>query len=231
MIGDFESRADAARRVKVVDTRARQTLAALAPLTFDVASTENEIDSALRLRCRAVVERGWASAADYPDGRERDEHDDNAIHLLCRDGDVVAGCLRVVLPRLGLLLPAEQHFGVRVSAREDTVEAGRMVVHPDYRGIPGHPIMAGLFSRGWLELRSRGFSRAVAVAPKRIIELFRHTGLIVNVLGEAKDYWGELRAPIEVAGAGGIFAEAIESAPGEPNSDTPSATQPRAVLS
>jgi N-acyl-L-homoserine lactone synthetase len=164
------------------------------------------VDAVLRMRYECVVEMGWGNPEDYPDGRERDEHDDGAIFIVCRDGTAIVGTLRLVLPREGRLLPIERDFGIRVESPGESVDAGRLVIAPGYRGGPGHPVLAGLFCRCWLEARKLGYRRIVAATPSKIIDLYRRLGLRITVLGPPQAHWGEERAPIELAGGEETFA-------------------------
>lgn len=42
--------------------------------------------TAYRIRALASVSAGWARPGDFPDGMERDEFDDVAVHVLGWDG-------------------------------------------------------------------------------------------------------------------------------------------------
>jgi hypothetical protein len=77
-------------------------------------------------------------------------------------------------------LPVEAAFQVRVPDPSATVELGRFVVDPKWRG-GDHEIVMGLAARGWLSMRERGFTTVL--------------GFAVNVLGPARRYWNELRYP------------------------------------
>jgi N-acyl-L-homoserine lactone synthetase len=214
--GQSRSAAERERHAAAVDELTRRVLGNLVPLSFELARDPREVDAALRLRYECVIERGWARPEQLPGGRERDEYDEGALHVLCHDGAVLAGCLRIVLPRRDRPLPTERHFGIHIEEPGRVVDAGRLVVRSGYRGAEGHPVLAGLFCRGWLELRRRGFDRAVAAAPPSIVRLFGGVGLVVTVLGQARMYWGERRAPVEVAPAAGRTFSSLD--PRDPGS-------------
>jgi N-acyl-L-homoserine lactone synthetase len=184
-----------------LDRLAERALAALAPLTFALARTPLEIDAVLRMRYETVIGLGWARPEDYPDGRERDEYDDGATLVVCRDGGAIVGSARVVPPVLGGLLPAEREFHVRVPPPGRPVEVGRIVVPPSSRAGRSHLIMAGLFARTWLVARDLGYDRIVSTASAPLVELYRGLGLTVIELARPRLSWGEERALIELAGS------------------------------
>lgn len=178
---------------------AEQALACLAPLRFEPARDEQERDAVLRMRFEVVVAEGWARPEEHPGGRERDDYDDTATFVVCRDGERLAGSMRVVAPSPGRLLPSEQEFGVLARPAGGVVEVGRLIVAPDLRPRQGHRILAGLAARGWLEV-ARHYDRAISSATPELIELYRGLGLRVTVLAPARDHWGARRAPIMIQG-------------------------------
>jgi N-acyl-L-homoserine lactone synthetase len=181
-----------------LDRLAHQALEALAPLSFVVARTPLEIDAVLRMRYECVVEMGWANAEDYPDGRERDDYDEGATFIVCRDGDAMVACARLVPPAIGELLPVEREFRIQVPPPGRPVEVGRVIVAREHRASHSHLILAGLFARSWLIARELGHERVVSTASALLIELYRGLGLIITVLAPPKLSWGEQRAPIEL---------------------------------
>jgi N-acyl-L-homoserine lactone synthetase len=185
---------------------AEQALARLAPLRFDVARDEQERDAVLRMRFECVVAEGWARREDLPAGRERDAYDEQATFVVCRDGERLAGSMRVVAPSPGRVLPSEQEFGVRARPAGGVVEVGRLIVAPDLRPRQGHRILAGLAARGWLEAVARRYERAISSATPELVELYRGLGLRVTVLGPARDHWGARRVPIMIQGDDRSFA-------------------------
>jgi len=185
---------------------AEQALARLAPLRFDVARGEQERDAVLRMRFECVVAEGWSRSEDHPTGRERDAYDEQATFVVCRDGERLAGSMRVVAPSPDRLLPSEQEFGVRARPAGGVVEVGRLIVAPGVRSRQSHRILAGLAARGWLEAVAHRYDRAISTATPELIELYRGLGLRVTVLGPARDHWGARRAPIMIEGDVGSFA-------------------------
>lgn len=185
---------------------AEQAIARLAPLRFDLSRDEQERDAVLRMRYECVIAAGWARPEDHPDGRERDAYDETAAFVVCRDGERLAGSMRVVAASAQRPLPSEREFGVRARPAGRVVEVGRLIVAPGMRAGRGHRILAGLCARGWQEAVARGFDRAISSATPELIELYRGLGLRVTVLGPARDHWGARRAPIMIEGDEDSFA-------------------------
>jgi N-acyl-L-homoserine lactone synthetase len=190
----------AAERVRL-DRLAGQALDALLPLGVTVARTPAEIDAVFRMRYECVIELGWARPEDYPDERERDEYDDGAVFVVCREGDGLVGSARVVPPTLGRLLPAEREFQISVEPPGRPVEVGRIVVPQRERAGRSHLILAGVFARTWLIARELGYDRIVSTASAELIDLYRGLGLTVIELARPRLSWGEERAPVELAGS------------------------------
>src|SRR4051812_45866490 len=111
---ESSERGEAASALARADALATDVLARLAPLRYEVARTAAECEAAYRLRYRAIVERGWRTPADFPDGIERDAYDAEAIHILGWDGAVPIATLRLVCPVLGRQLPTEAAFDLIV---------------------------------------------------------------------------------------------------------------------
>lgn len=185
---------------------AERALARLEPLRFDVAASEDERDAVHRMRCACILAEGWARAADFPDGRERDADDDRATFLVCRDAGALAGSVRIVEPAADVPLPVEREFGVRARPPGRVVEVGRLIVAPDARAGGSHLVLGGLCARAWLFVAARGYTRAVSTATPALIELYRGLGLRVSVLGPARQHWGARRAPIAIEGGAESFA-------------------------
>ena len=169
--------------------------AAAGRLRVEVAGTEAEREACYRLRYRCAIEEGWADPAELPDGMERDPYDDEAVHICAWHGSELAGTVRLVFPRPGLTLPIERDFGVELRPPGKVVDGGRLVVAQRYRASLGYRVLATLFSRCWLIARERGLSWFASVAPDRVIKLYRRSGLIVEVIGEPREFWGAERHP------------------------------------
>jgi N-acyl-L-homoserine lactone synthetase len=178
--------------------RLSERLLAAAPWRVAVAQTDAERRAILRLRHRQVVEGGWTDAPSLPGGLERDAHDADALHVGAWDGAALTGAMRLVLPVAGRRLPVEEAFGIEVEPRGAVAEAGRLVIAPERRGDPAHRIWGSLFARAWIELRARGLSVLAGAASPRMVERLTALGLPFEVLGPAREHWGEPRHPVRL---------------------------------
>ncbi len=182
------------------DELSRQLIARARPIRFTLAESPEELKAVFSLRHAIVIEEGWRSAEDLPDGLERDEYDDEALQVAAWDGDALAGTLRLIFPRSGRPLPVEKSYGLTVEPRGQVVGAGRLIVAYDHRH-QGHEVLGGLSAMAWLLMRQRGFQWAAGTATKQILGLFDRLGFEVAVLGEPQTYWGEERYPIRMGAA------------------------------
>lgn len=188
------TREELQKLLAIGDAVVNGVLSALAPLRFAEAKDHRERECAFRMRYRAVVERSMAAARMFPDGLERDDFDSRAVHVLAWDGERPIGTCRLTLPAEGEPLPIEQDFGVKIEQPTVTVEVGRMVIEPSYRG-EGHRTFMGLASCGWRCMRARGLTEVVASTPPRLVTLFEALGFVVTALGPTRIHWGEERTP------------------------------------
>jgi GNAT superfamily N-acetyltransferase len=179
----------------LADAIATTILASLQPLRFDEVDAADGREACLRLRYRAVLEMRMAPAEWFPDGLESDEYDAGAVHILGSDAGRPIATTRIVLPTPGRLLPVEAAFGLRVSSPSQTVELGRLVVDPDYRG-DGHSVFMGLAARAWLALSTRGYTTVAGATPARLVALIEALGFTLTALDAPRRYWGEERWPI-----------------------------------
>ncbi|HEX9636606.1 MAG TPA: hypothetical protein VGB99_03660 [Acidobacteriota bacterium] len=186
---------DAALACAQMDQLAPRVLAWAAPLCFRRIETDAERDAAYRLRYEAVVERGWASAADFPDRRERDAFDLRAVLIGGFDGERLVATKRLVFPLPGLPLPIESIYGLTVHPRGQVVDWGRTVVAPGLGGA-SHRALAALLALAWQETRARGYHHVCGDFSPAMLRLYRRLGVRVTVLGPAAHYAGETRHPI-----------------------------------
>ncbi len=178
----------------VGDALAADLLDALSPLRFEEAADDGDRRAGYRIRYSAVVERNLAFPSQFPEGEERDEADERAVHIVGWESHRPIATCRLVLPHEELVLPVEVAFELRVPDPSATVELGRLVVDPEWRGRD-HEIFMGLAARGWLSMRERGFTVVLAATPARLVDLLCDLGFAVNVLGSSRRYWNELRYP------------------------------------
>lgn len=181
--------------LEVADTVARHILELAGPLRIEVAHTDAELEAIFRLRFQVASEMGWIAPGEAPDGLERDSYDDDAIHIGAWDGERLVGTQRLVFPAPGRPMPLEEAFELEIEPRGQVVQADRTAIARSHRGDRRHLLLAGLMSRSWLEWRSRGFHRCTGAITEPLVHVYREVGLDVEVLGEAREYWGELRSP------------------------------------
>ena len=181
-----------------LDALSGRLLAAADPLRVASAATAAELEAVYRLRYAHVIEHGWARPEDHPDGLERDAYDDRALQIAAWDGDRLAGSLRLVLPARGTRLPVEDAFGLVVEPPGEVVDVGRLLVAPGHRGDPAHRIWGGLFARAWLETRAHGFAVLAGTATPEFVDRYRAIGLVFELLGPARQHWGEARHPVRL---------------------------------
>ena len=177
------------------DDLAAMLLERASPIRFDVAGTPEELDAVFRLRARISIERGWRRPEELPDGVERDGYDDeHAAQIAGWDGAVLAATARVVYPLAGRPLPTEEAFGIDAQPAGEVVDAGRLIVAPEYRD-PERRVLGGLAASIWTAMSRRGYRWAAVAMTPAIVELCRALGFDVRILAEPRAYWGEERVP------------------------------------
>jgi hypothetical protein len=162
------------------------------PFDYRVAADDSEREIAYRLRAEAVLDRGWCTPADLPDGMERDGYDDRAIQVIGWDGQVPMSTGRVVLPPG---LPTEEACGIVVEPRGEVVDVGRMCVARGYQSLE-HAAFIGLMCRLYQAMRENGFRVACGMMSAQARSLVGLLGLRLEVLGPPRTHWNEPRAPV-----------------------------------
>jgi N-acyl-L-homoserine lactone synthetase len=185
------------------DQLAHGLVAAADPIHFEIAHSDQEREAAYRLRYQVVVERGWALAAEFPDGQEFDEYDQVATHIVGWAGSILAATARLVLPAEDRPLPTEAAFGLQVAPRGQVADMGRQIVAREYSSVR-HKVFAALLARTWLEMRAHGYVLVCGDFSPTMMRLYRMLGFDVKQLGPAQKFWGEERAPILVDIAGSV---------------------------
>jgi hypothetical protein len=175
--------------------RLSERLLADAPLRVAVARGADERAAVFALRHAQVVRAG---CAPLPGAEERDAYDEDAILIGAWDADRLAGTVRVVLPEPGRRLPVEAAFGITVEPVGAVAEAGRLVISPAYRGDPAHRTCGALLALAWRSLRARDCAVLAGAASPGMLRRLRAFGLLCEVLGAARPYWGEERRPIRL---------------------------------
>jgi N-acyl-L-homoserine lactone synthetase len=178
-----------------LDRLSARLLAAASPLRVTLATSAAEREAAYGLRHLHVTGRDG--------GRERDAYDDGALHVCAFDDGALVGTVRLVLPAPGRPLPVEADFDLEVEPRGAVAEAGRLVIAPAYRGDPAHRAWGALFARAWLTLREHDLGVLAGAATADMVERLRALGLPFEILGPAREHWGEQRHPVRLDPAQG----------------------------
>jgi len=190
------------------------------PFDYRVAADDSEREVAYRLRAEAVLDRGWCTPDDLPDGREHDGYDDRAIHVVGWDGQVPMSTGRVVLPPG---LPTEDACGIVVEPRGEVVDVGRMCVARSHQGLE-HAAFTGLLARLYLVMRENGFGVACGMMSAPARSLVGLLGLRLEILGPPRAHWNEPRVPVRFSlmSAAKLLA-AEEGQPADPQAPRTSA--------
>ncbi len=185
------------RALARLDVLAPQIVMHATPVRFALAQSAAERETVFRMRYRVVLEKGWGGAAGFPDGLERDAHDERAIHVVGWDGDTIAASGRIVLPTAESVLPTEEAFGLVIEPRGQVVDWGRTIVATRYRSI-SHRVLAGLVGKSWIETRRRGFCNICAIFTQGMTRLYRRMGLHFIPLCPPQRYWNEKRIAVRI---------------------------------
>jgi len=168
---------------------------AIAPLRIGVAHDAAEVAALVVLRSREAIVRGWLQGAANFDGADRDRYDDDAVHIVIRDGDEVVGGFRLILPMPGQPLPIETAFELELEPKGQVVQWGRLILAPRYRGDGDHRLPLACFAAIWLETTRRGFDRVAGVVSHRLKLLYEGMGWDFRILGPPRKVDGESRYP------------------------------------
>ncbi len=167
-------------------------LLAMSPFDYRVAADDSERALAYQLRGRTVLDQGWASPEDLPDGQERDEYDSGAVQVIGWDGDQPMCTGRLVFPPA---LPTERACGIVVEPRGRVVDVGRMCVARSHQSRQ-HAAFLGLMCRLYLQTRAHGYAVACGMMSAPACALVRYLGLELEILGPERQYWNEARSPV-----------------------------------
>lgn len=181
----------------LVDRVVIQLVERAAPVRFGLAKTAAERETIYRLRYQVVMAQGWASPDAFPAGMERDEFDDEALHLAGWDRETLIATARLVLPRADRPLPIERAFGIGAEPRGCVVDCTRLLIVPRLRD-PSHRVLWGLLGKIWMELRANGFDQVTGTFSAKILGLYQELGIQMRILGAPRIYWGEERYPCMV---------------------------------
>jgi len=188
-----------------VDAFATAALSRLAPLTFGVARSPDELEAVYRLRYEVVIDHGWARPEELRDGLERDAFDERALQIVAWADGALVGTTRLVAPKAGFRLPTEQAFDLEIASRPRVIDMGRTCRAPRCHDR-GHRIVWGVLCQAWLELRRLGFAEICGIFSPGVTRFYQRLGLRVEILGGPRAHWGQQRYPILVRPAETIDA-------------------------
>jgi hypothetical protein len=57
-------------------------------------------------------------------------------------------------------------------------------------------MLLAMLARSWLSIRARRLCQFCAVDSPAMVRLYRRVGFQIDVLGEARAYWGQERLPV-----------------------------------
>jgi hypothetical protein len=160
---------------------------------FTVAADDDTREAAYRLRYETVIKQGWAQPSAMPDGLESDAYDEHAVHIVGWDDELAVATGRLVLPTDRL--PTEEVCCITVEPHGRVVDIGRMAVassHQSHR----HSVFLALLARLYVEVQAQGYEVACGLMSARARGLAGMLGLQLELLGEERASWGELRAPV-----------------------------------
>ena len=125
-------------------------------IIYKIALTDEEKNASFKLRYDGYCRDMKGIDEKYcPDGLERDEYDDAAIHFIAIEGDRAIGTLRLI-PVRGDKMPMEEFFmWPNQIPRSQVLEGSRLYVVRDKRG--GASVMAGLFKFAFEYSKSKGY--------------------------------------------------------------------------
>ena len=147
-----------------------------------------------------VNECGFEKAEDHPGGIEKDEYDQQSIHLYAcsKHSEDVVGAARLILGS-ERSLPIESHFSPRTvfgSAEQGAVKQTplRKENIRDLRRRCEHQLVRGLFLSLYRDCKIRELTHLFTIMSKGLQMILKRWGISFEQIGPARDYHG-IRAP------------------------------------
>jgi len=181
--------------LRALEQAATDLMSSIAPLCIGASGAADDIEAMQRLRGAEISERGWAPPESISAGLDRDEYDDDAVHIAIRDGAQIVGTCRLIMPAPHRSLPIERDFGLQLEPVGRVVQWSRLVLAPRYRGDPQHRLALACFAALWLQTTRRGFTACAGMVARPMLELYRSVGIEFSVLGPPRFVDGEERIP------------------------------------
>jgi N-acyl-L-homoserine lactone synthetase len=184
-----------ARAADILDDFTRQFIQMSPTVRFAVAQSPEEREAVYRARYTEVIQQGWAKPEEMPDGIERDEYDDQALHLVGWEDERMVIVGRLVFPSSDRPLPTETAYKLRIEPFQQVVDTGRAILIQADRSDPQHKLFLGLMGFAWQEMLARSYYRICATMTGSMLRLYRLMGIHWQVLGDSRLVWGEQRYP------------------------------------
>jgi N-acyl-L-homoserine lactone synthetase len=186
---------NAASIMPIFNAVANQLIEMNHPIRFTRVDAPDELCRIFRLRYDVVIERGWRTCDQLPDGMEKDAYDDDAVQLAAWDEGTLAATTRLIFPKAGQILPTEATFNMQIDPVGRSVDVGRTIIAPAYRDARQHRLLRGMIALVWLEVTQRGFVDFCATLSAEMLARYHTVGFEFYALGEAKMHWGQPRFP------------------------------------
>ena len=183
------------RAAEIWDDFTRQFILLSPTVRFTSAQLPEEREVIYRVHYAEVIQKGWATPEDMPDGVERDEYDDQALHMVGWENDRMVITGRLVFPSPNRPLPTEAVYNLEIAPSQQVVDTGRAILLLADRSDAQHKLFLGLMGYAWQEMRARGYCHVCATMTASMLRLYRLMGIHWQALGEPRLYWGELRHP------------------------------------
>ena len=105
------------RAAEIWDDFTQQFIRLNPTIRFTTAQSPEEREAVYRVRYAEVIQNGWARPEDLPEGIERDEYDDEALHMLGWEDKRMVIIGRLVFPSPNRPLPTEATFNLAITPR------------------------------------------------------------------------------------------------------------------
>lgn len=164
-------------------------------IIFKKAETATEYQELHALRYRVYcLEKKWLDPKDYPNGKEKDKHDNRAIHFVALNpnGDVV-GTVRLVLNSNPNSLPVKNHpsIGDLYIAKSGT-EISRLAVDEHFRN---GDVTLGLYRLIYHYSKQEHLDTFFIVVDLSFLKLLHLLGFNFMPIGKPALYFGDVTVP------------------------------------
>jgi N-acyl-L-homoserine lactone synthetase len=160
-------------------------------LYFKTAESDLDYEKCFRLRCQVYCnEKRWLSPENFPDGLEKDEYDDKAVHVMALDEDFnLVGIMRIIRECDHKRLPYLGHPGLKGKRYEaqNLAELSRLVITAERNR---HLVLKGLFRLVYLTSRRIGVDNWVFVSEPSLIRFGARYNYYFDPICTPAKYYG-----------------------------------------